>query len=129
MAAFRWLELGEIDKGMKTHPDSKDPKKREILEKFKKMEVEKENTVEVDEKEEEESEEDEEEEKTIKNDDIFEESKEYIEYKAEEENKAFEEKYKLFLSIYTDQNVKLCDEKELTDESDIDLRKNLKYLI
>ena len=126
MSAFRWLELGEIDKGIKAKPKI-DEKKRKVLEDLKRMQQDNEENKEEENDEnedeyEEEEEEEENDEKTTKDDDKFEETKEYLEYKEEEENKAFEQKYKLYLSVYTDANVSLQeDKKEDLDEGDNDL--------
>ena len=130
MSAFRWLELGEIDKGIKTKPKI-DEKQRKVLEDLKKMQqdndkkAEENKEEENDEEDEEYEEEEENDEKTTKDDDKFEETKEYIEYKEEEENKAFEQKYKLYLSVYTDENVSLQEDKrEDLDDGDNDLSNN-----
>lgn len=128
MSAFRWLELGQIDKGIKPIPKI-DEKKRKILEDLKKFQSEGEKKTRESEADDEESveEEDENEEETNnEKEEKFEETKEYLEYKEEEENRLFEEKYKLYLSVFTDDNVRLVeDSQETLDESDNDLSKNL----
>ena len=119
LSAFIWLELGKIDKGMNEKYKEKLSKRgkaklMKINEEENKMKGEKEN---LDEYEEEYDDDEEEEKEEInKNDDIFEESKEYLDFKEEEEHKMFEEKYKLFLSVFTDENVTLHQDEDMAEE-------------
>lgn len=133
LSAFIWLELGEIDKGMNEKYKEKLSKRekaklmkvKEELNNMRKNEEEKENSDEYKEEYEDDEEEDEEKNENNKNDDIFEESKEYLDFKEEEEHRMFEEKYKLFLSVYTDENVTLHQDEDMPEE-DKDLSIHLK---
>ena len=78
-----------------------------------------------DEEVDEESEENEEDEENEENGDEFKETDEYLKYAKEEENKLFDEKYKNYLSVFTDENVVFMEDQNVNEENDVDLSKYL----
>lgn len=110
--------------------ENRNPKKEEHKEQLNlKKEFEQEekkiNDKEDEEEEDEGSEENEEDEENDENEDEFKESDEYLKYEKEEENKRFEEKYKNYLSVFTDENIIYMEDANVNEENDVDLSKKI----
>ena len=56
----------------------------------------------------------------------FIESLEYIKHNNEEEERMFQKKYRLFFTVFTDENTKVFNGEEITDEQEIDMSKHKK---